>query len=64
MQAFTIDYTEQILLAATALLFVVQTVYYLTLYKPHRAALPRFGGRKGGLYARPAPRVRHHQRVQ
>lgn len=32
MQVFTIDYTEQILLAATALLFVVQTVYYLTLY--------------------------------
>ena len=32
MEAFTFDTTEQILLAATGTLFIIQALYYLCLY--------------------------------
>ena len=41
MEAFTFDTTEQILLAATGTLFIIQALYYLCLYnRIHLRSVP------------------------
>ena len=61
MEAFTFDTTEQILLAATGTLFIIQALYYLCLY--NRIHLRSRAVKRGNvhfshclLYTSPSPR--------